>query len=405
MGNDDLAGRLGARIDSYRGEMLRFTEEIVRIPTENPPGARYGECADALRRELERLGLPAEVIAAPEERFVVLGFHPAGGAGGPALYFHGHYDVVPAQGREQFEPVVRKDNLFGRGSADMKGGLAAMIYAVRALADCDVPLRGRVGLSLVPDEETGGRYGSRWLAGQGLLGAGGIGMLTAEPTGGVIWNACRGAISLRVRVKGRPAHVGLHYRGVNAFERALPIAQALLALKREVEARRTSYRIAPEAARGSILMLGGEARGGANFNVVPGEFSFTVERRLNPEEDLRQEKARLMDLFDRLRREGHDLEVEVFQEGASAGLPDDSPLARALAASVAEVTGRPAAFEMCPGLLEIRFYAERGVPALAYGPGLLSVSHGPDEFVRLADMRDCAVVYALTAARLLGGAE
>jgi succinyl-diaminopimelate desuccinylase len=405
MQGDDLAGRLAERIDSYRGEILRFTEDLVRVPTENPPGTRYRECAEVLRRELERLGLPAEMIAAPEERFVVRGIHPAGDMDRPTLYFHGHYDVVPAQSREQFAPAVRKDNLFGRGSADMKGGLAAMIYAVRALAECGVPLRGRVGLTFVPDEETGGRYGSRWLADRGLLGAGGSGMLTAEPTGGVIWNACRGALSLRVQVKGRPAHVGLHYRGVNAFERALPVAQALLALKREVETRRTSYRIAPEGARGSILMLGGEARGGANFNVVPGEFSFTVERRLNPEEDLRQEKARLMDLFDRLRRAGNELEVEVFQEGASAGLPDDSPLARALAASVAEVTGRAAAFEMCPGLLEIRFYAERGVPALAYGPGLLSVSHGPDEFVRLAGLRDCAVVYALTAARLLGGGE
>jgi succinyl-diaminopimelate desuccinylase len=401
MGRDDLAGRLAARIDSYRGELLQLTAELVRIPTENPPGVRYEECAEVLRRELARLELPAEMIAAPEGRFAVRSFHPAGSAGGPTLYFHGHYDVVPAPDGAQFQPALRQDDLFGRGAADMKAGLAAMIYAVRALADCEVPLRGRIGLCLVPDEETGGRYGSRFLADRGLLGEDGIGMLTAEPTGGAIWNACRGAISLRARVKGRPAHVGLHFRGVNAFERALPVAAALLALKREVEARRTAWRIEPEAARGSILMLGGEARGGSNFNVVPAEFSFTVERRLNPEEDLAVEKARLLGLFARLRAEGHDAEVEVFQEGASAGLPDDAPLARALAASVAEVSGRPAAFEMCPGLLEIRFYAERGIPALAYGPGLLSVSHGPNEFVRLAAVRDCAVVYALTAARLL----
>jgi succinyl-diaminopimelate desuccinylase len=229
--------------------------------------------------------------------------------------------------------------------------------------------------------------------------------LTAEPTGGVIWNACRGALSLRVRVKGRPAHVGLHYRGVNAFERALPVAAALLALKQEVEARRTAYRIEPEAARGSILMMGGEAAGGDNFNVVPGEFSFTVERRINPEEDLQEEKACLFDLFDRLRKSGHDLAVEILQEGSSAAVAEDAPLARALAAGIEEVTGRAAAFEMCPGLLEIRFFAEQGVPALAYGPGLLAVSHGPNEFVKLSALRDCAVVYALTAARLLAGPQ
>ncbi|HVT57955.1 MAG TPA: M20 family metallopeptidase [Thermoanaerobaculia bacterium] len=400
MPSGDLAARLGLAIDSYRGELAKLTAELIRIPSENPPGLHYRECAEALRRELLSHGLAAEVIAAPEERFAVRGFY---GAGEPTLYFHGHYDVVPAQSREQFEPETKQDNLFGRGSADMKGGLAAMIGAVRALAECGVPLRGRVGLSFVPDEETGGRHGSRYLAERGLLGAGGIGMMTAEPTGGKIWNACRGAISLRVRVKGRPVHVGLHYRGVNAFEKALPVTAALLALKREVESRQTAYRIEPEAARGSILMLGGEAAGGDNFNVVPGEFSFTVDRRLNPEESLEQEKSRLLDLFERLRGEGCDLEVDVFQEGASAGLSQDAPLSRALAASIEEVTGREAEFELCPGLLEIRFYAERGVPALAFGPGLLSVSHGPHEFVQLGAVRDCALVYALTAARLLAG--
>jgi acetylornithine deacetylase/succinyl-diaminopimelate desuccinylase family protein len=405
MAHDDLMRRLGQRVDGYRGEMLRLTSRLVRIPTENPPGAHYRECAEVLQRELVGIGLSVEVIDAPEERLLLRAFDPAGGDG-PTLYFHGHYDVVPAQSRSQFEPAVRKDCLFGRGSADMKGGLAAMIYAVRALADCGMTPRGRVGLVLVPDEETGGRHGSGSLAERGLLGAGGIGMLTAEPTGGAIWNACRGALSLRVLMKGRSVHVGLHHRGVNAFEHAMPVAAALLDLKREVEARRTAYRIEPEAARGSILMLGGEAGtgSGANFNVVPGEFSFTLERRLNPEEDLGEERARLFDLLDRLRREGHELAVEVVQEGAAAGVPENAPLARCLAASVEEVTGRPAAFEMCPGLLETRFYAAAGVPALAYGPGLLSVAHTRDEFVRLDDLRDCALVYALTAARLLGGA-
>jgi succinyl-diaminopimelate desuccinylase len=393
-----LAARLVEAMEAHRDEMLRFAKELIAIPTENPPGEHYRECAAALRRELERLGLPLESIAVPDGGQAVRGWH---GDEQPTLYFHGHYDVVPAQRREQFEPVVEKGCLRGRGSADMKGGLAAMTYAMLVLKEVRAPLRGRVALSFVPDEETGGRLGSRYLADQGILCRQGIGMLTAEPTGGVIWNACRGALSLRVRVKGRPVHVGLHYRGVNAFERALPVAGALFALKQEVEARRTAYRIEPQAARGSILMLGGEAAGGDNFNVVPGEFSFTVERRINPEEDLQEEKARLLDLFDRLRKEGHDLDVEIFQEGSSAAVPEDAPLSRALAASVEEVTGRAAKFEICPGLLEIRFFAEQGVPALAYGPGKLSVSHGPNELVSLSALRDSAVVYALTAARLL----
>jgi succinyl-diaminopimelate desuccinylase len=257
-------------------------------------------------------------------------------------------------------------------------------------------------LTIVPDEETGGWRGSRYLEEAGLLGAHGIGMLTPEPTGGVVWNANRGAISLRVTVKGKPAHVGLHYQGVNAFERMLTVADALSDLKREVMARHTRFNITPEAARASILMMGGQCAGGTNFNLVPAECTFTVDRRVNPEEDLAVEKQRLIELFDRLRQEGMELEVEIFQEAPSAGMDDGDPVAMALARSVETVTGERAVFEMCPGLLENRWYARRGVPAFAYGPGLLTVSHGPHEFVPLKNIPACALIYALTAVRLLG---
>ena len=92
----------------------------------------------------------------------------------------------------------------------------------------------------------------------------------------------------------------------------------------------------------------------------------------------------------------------MIQEGRSSHTPPDTPLGRALAESIEAVTGEPPRFEVCPGLLENRFYAERGIPAYAYGPGILAVSHGPKEFVRLSRMLECAKIYALTAARILG---
>ena len=100
-------------------------------------------------------------------------------------------------------------------------------------------------------------------------------MLTAEPTSGVVWNANRGAISLRVHVTGKSAHVGLSCQGVNAFERMLVIALELDKLRREIEQRETGFQISPRAARRSILMMGGECRGGSNFNLVPEKCSFT----------------------------------------------------------------------------------------------------------------------------------
>jgi acetylornithine deacetylase/succinyl-diaminopimelate desuccinylase-like protein len=255
---------------------------------------------------------------------------------------------------------------------------------------------------MVPDEETGGARGSAPLARAGILGADGVGMLTPEPSSGVVWNANRGAISLRVTVKGKPAHVGLHFQGKNAFEGMVAVAERLLALKREVETHATGYRIAPEAARRSILLLGGECSGGSSFNMVPARMSFTIDRRINPEENLEAEKSRLLETLAGLAGERVDLEWEVFQEARPSGVAEDDPLAQALAESAEQVTGRRPDFELCPGLLENRFYAEKGIPAMAYGPGLLSVSHGPQEFVVLRDLLDCATTYALTAVRRLG---
>src|SRR6202795_5273599 len=173
------------------------------------------------------------------------------GRGERVLYFHGHYDVVPAQSREQFQPSRKGHFLFGRGSCDMKGGIVAMLYAILALKECGAELGGRIALTLVPNEETGGEGGSAWLTAQGRLGCGGIGMLLAEPTSGVVWNANRGAISLRVRVLGKSAHVGLQHQGANAFERMHRVVERLQHLKREVEQRSTRCAVGAEQKRNS----------------------------------------------------------------------------------------------------------------------------------------------------------
>lgn len=391
-----------------RAEMLAFTQELVTIATENPPGTNYKPCVEALTKKLSEIGLDYEIIEAPVQvqnhetekfpRYCILSSY---GTSANTLYFHGHYDVVPASREDQFQPHVKDGKLFGRGSSDMKSGLAAMIYAIKAIKMCNIQLNGKIGLTIVPDEETGGLLGSKYLADVGLLGKNGIGMLLPEPTGGVVWNANRGAISLRITVKGKPAHVGLQYQGINAFEKMLPLANVLLELKQEVELRVTEYTIHPTPARRSILMMGGRCEGGDNFNVVPGEFSFTVDRRINPEENLEAEKQRLLALLETFKKDGIDLDIEILQEGESAGISEDTSLAQALTKNIEAMTGRRPEFEMCPGLLEIRFYAKNGIPAFAYGPGLLSVSHGPDECVEIENMYRCAAVYALTALDIL----
>ena len=382
---EHVLSRLRKRL--FEPAIVDLARRLIAIPSENPPGNQYDECIRILIEGLEQLGFDD----VRREGACVLA---SAGRGSRTLYFSGHYDVVPAQSRNQFQPYVEGEKLFGRGSSDMKSGLAAMVHAAAAARDEGLLSNGRIGIVLVPDEETTGPRGSRDLDARGLLGKDGIGMLTPEPTGGVIWNANRGAISLQATMRGKAAHVGRQFEGVNAFERALPAMVLLADIKKEVELRETQQNIAPAAARKSILLLGGRVEAGTNFNVTPEFCCFTIDRRLNPEENLEQEKRRLCTVL-------KGFEIEVLQEEPATATSAENQLGVILSRHIANVTGRRPSFQMCPGLLETRFYAARGIPAFAYGPGLLTVSHGPNEFVPICNISQCALVYALTAAEML----
>jgi succinyl-diaminopimelate desuccinylase len=236
--SDDLTAQSGAILswlEQREDEIAALLADLVAIPTENPPGKHYRPCVDLLETHLREISLGCKRLESNVSRDgaerspeILVATH---GSGQRTLYFHGHYDVVPAQTSAQFQPLRKEHFLFGRGSADMKGGIVAMLYAIRALRQFKVDLKGRIRLVLVPNEETGGTDGTAWLAQQGLLGRDGIGMLLAEPTSGVVWNANRGAISLRVRVFGKPVHVGLQHQGKNAFERMCAVVGKLQQLK------------------------------------------------------------------------------------------------------------------------------------------------------------------------------
>jgi succinyl-diaminopimelate desuccinylase len=201
---------LDSCVRELRREMIQFTTELVGIASENPPGAAYAECVRAIESRLRALDMPCDVLTYRSRNrvrdesgaAVVLS---RVGTGVRTLYFSGHYDVVPVVTPDQRAPVLRGRTLFGRGSADMKSGLASMLYAAVALKRCRMPLAGRVALVFVPDKETGGRRGSGFLAETKRLGTNGIGMLTPEPTSGLVWNGNRGALTMRVTVHGREA--------------------------------------------------------------------------------------------------------------------------------------------------------------------------------------------------------
>src|SRR2546430_15278811 len=246
-------------------EMAALLSELVTIPTENPPGKNYRACTDFIEKTFQRVGLECERLEADQPRegsgekpICLIASHGRGESG---LYFHGHYDVVPAQSREQFKPSRKDHFLFGRGSCDMKGGISAMLYAILALKECGAELNGRIALTLVPNEETGGEGGSAWLAAQGRLGRGGVGVVLAGADRGVRWDAERGASLRLVSGWGRSARGGWQHQGENSFEKMVQVVQGLQELKRQVEQKTTGYNIGADQAGHSIRMLGRQSAG------------------------------------------------------------------------------------------------------------------------------------------------
>jgi acetylornithine deacetylase/succinyl-diaminopimelate desuccinylase family protein len=402
------------QIRRSRPAAMQLLEELLQIPTANPPGNHYLECALLLAERLRDLGFEPTLVEVPAGELRRLGLPPdaprpsiLAGLGPerddvPVLHFHGHYDVIPADAPDAFQLRVQGDVAHGRGTADMKGGLVSMLLAAAALLPLQDRLRGRICLSIVPDEETGGAAGTGHLFSAGALPRGGIGMLTPEPTGGVIWNGSRGALSLRVKVLGRMAHVALQHQGRNAFEGMLELGAMLQELRREVEARTFDDDALGLAGPPSILLIGGTCGGGVNFNVVPEEMAFSIDRRFHPRESADQVDKELEAVFRRFRRQGWQMEVERLQCGDASLTPATGALPQALAESIRSVTGKEPVYALCPGILETRFFLQHGVPGLAYGPGELEVSHGPNERVSLARVLEVARVYARTAWRMLG---
>jgi succinyl-diaminopimelate desuccinylase len=378
--------------------IVEFARDLVAIPTENPPGTAYNECVERICAELEALEIDHEVVETGDGETPRQAIVGRTGDRGPLLYLHGHYDVVPAFDRAQFDPRVEDGRLVGRGASDMKGGLAAIVHAARPGAEAGA----RIGLVIVPDEETGGRLGAERLAALGRLEPGAGGAIVAEPTWGTIWHACRGAFTLRVTVRGQPAHVGLHYEGVNAFTGGVDVALGLRELEHSLRERvsRLAFSSTDPRAGESIMLVGGVAGGGTNFNIVPEEFSFTIDRRPNPDEDYEEAKAELLDLLASARERGVELDWEVLQDAPSAVAPADGDFVETVAAAAGAATGSKPTTTCCPGVLETRVYDRLGIPAVAFGPGLIERMHGPDEDVPIANLVSAAAIYVDVAARL-----
>jgi len=410
-------------VDSAAEEIVDFAAELIRIPTVNPPGEFYSDCAQAIGERLQAFDFDVEYLAAtsrPEHtkahpRVNVLGRRP-GRAVRPLLHLNGHFDVVPAgEGWtvDPFKGLVHDGRLYGRGSADMKAGLAAAIYAVEAVRRAGVGLQGTVEVSGTVDEESGGLAGVAWLAEQGKLDASLTDfVIIPEPFG--VDRIClghRGVYWFDVVTHGRTAHGSMPFLGESAI---VSMGRVLDAIRDELAptlARRvTAMPVVPEGARRPTININGVSGGQVGTRqptpCVADQCTATFDRRFLPEENIKDVREEVIALLERvavnepgIRYELSDrLIVEPVQTSK------DSPLVTALQTSVDKVNGRPAKLVASPGTYDHKHVARlaRVKQCVAYGPGNLEIAHQPDEWCAIDDLVQTTKVIALTIVRLIG---
>ena len=304
---------LSAALDAISAQAHPAVDDLTRmiaVDTRFPPGAGYADFADLMDSLVAPLGLPTTRVTVPRALWHVPG-GPAEGervnlvagpraTGRPALGLYFHTDTVPdAAGwtRPPLRLTREGDRLHGLGAADMKGCIAAVLLALRAAAACGVALAYDPVLLLCTDEEGGLYPGIRHLAEQGMLPPHILNFNgTAAPR---IWAGCFGLFNLEVRLQGRASHASDTAGAVNAIEAALPVLQALLALKARVATRISALPPPPAGLGGSpgqplaASLAVATAQGGTAGGQVPDRFVLTVNRRYPPEEDFSQARAEI----------------------------------------------------------------------------------------------------------------
>jgi succinyl-diaminopimelate desuccinylase len=419
----DVRERVLAAVDDLADEVVAFTSELVRLPTVNPPGQGYEECARLIGDRLKRGGCAVEYIPAegrPEHtrshpRLNVVGTRP-GRSKGPVVHFNGHFDVVPAGDGWTVDPFggqVRDGKIWGRGTGDMKAGLAAAVYAVEALRRAGVETAGDLEVSGTVDEESGGFAGVAFLAETGRIARGRTDyVIIPEPLG--VDRICighRGVWWFEVELRGRIAHGSMPFLGVSAIDHMGVLLEAVRSeLQPVLATRRTAMPVVPEGAGRATLnvnaVVGGQAADGIQTPCVADRCRAIFDRRFLLEEGLDGARAEVGALLETLaaRMPGFQYEVRDLMIVHPVRTPEGSPLVTALGRAIADVRGREAALIASPGTYDQKHVARiAGVEhCVAYGPGVLELAHQPDEWCGVQDLVDSTKVLALAALDLAG---
>ncbi|HWI17300.1 MAG TPA: acetylornithine deacetylase/succinyl-diaminopimelate desuccinylase family protein [Vicinamibacterales bacterium] len=415
------ADRVLAEVERARDEIVDFAARLIRIPTINPPGAEYETCAAVIGDQLRAHGADVQLLPAigrvehtPEHpRVNVIGRHEGSGSG-PAIHLNGHFDVVPVGlgwTRDPFGGEVADGKLYGRGSCDMKAGIAAAVFAAEAIRRAGAAHRLPIEISGTVDEESGGFAGVAWLAENRLLSRERTkAVIIPEPFG--VDRVCighRGVYWFEVIAQGRIAHGSMPYLGVNAIE---GLSHFLDLVRDELgpalRDRVTTMPVVPEGSRYATINING-IDGGQPVDDTPSpcvadRCRAVFDRRFLVEEGLERTRAEIAELVAKAQSRMPDVQFSiedrlVFEPTRTA---EDAPVVGALTAAIGRVTGRKAALVASPGTYDHKHVARiAGVPqCVAYGPGMLELAHQPDEYCSIDDMIDATKVLALAVLEL-----
>ena len=412
---------LHAAVEDRRDDLVAFLEAFVGIDAENPPGRRYPESVDFLADAMETRGYAVDRLPVPED--VVEDHYPdrtayprenvvgrVGDGDGPDVHFTGHFDVVPAGEdwtHDPYDPTIEDGRLYGRGSSDMKSGIAASLFAGDALLATDA-VRGRLTQSMTCDEETGGFTGLGHLVDTGVL--------APENTDYCIYTECfdssricighRGVLKFRVVTTGEKAHGSMAHDGANAVMAMNDFLTRIGEYRDRLHDRRTDLPVTPEASRVadiSATMIDA----GYSENVVPDRCTAKFYRVLGPEEsvaDAREEIEALMAATEAATGTATEYEEIMFAEPTA--VPDDGVAATTYLEEIGRFHDDPGVV-VSPGSDDQRFVVnDAGIEeCIVYGPGLLDQAHVADEYVPIEEVVTATKVMATATADLMGVLE
>ena len=402
--------QLDAWIDAHFDEQVRFLQELIRVPTDTPPGnnaphaERTFELLQAMGIEAEKHPVPAaEVQAAGLQSITNLIVRHRYGAGGKTIALNAHGDVVPPGEGWTHDPYggeIEDGKIYGRASAVSKCDFATFTFAMRALEAVCQPDKGSIELLFTYDEEFGGEVGPGWLLQHQLTQPD---LMIAAGFSYQVITAHNGCLQLEVTVHGQMAHAAIPQSGVDALQAAVQILNVLYA-------QNTRYKAISSKVQGinHPYLNVGMICGGTNTNVVPGRVSFKLDRRMIPEENAAEVEANLRSLIAETaaRQPGITVDVKrMLLAHAMQPLPGNQPLVEAIQKHGKAIFKEDIPAMGTPLYTDVRLFAKQGIPGVVYGAGPRTVleSHAKraDERLALEDLRRATKVIARSLHDLL----